>query len=311
MSWITIEEHDGEDQSGVLEVLRLALGETALLRRTPELWEWKHELNPFGRSLVLVAKSGTEIVGVRALMRWDLMNTDGTTVRCARAVDTATHPDYHRRGIFKNLTLAAVDLARSAGIQLIFNTPNSKSRPGYLKMGWSEVGPIGVLARPSLKLFRPSAQQPFDTYVRTHGQTIDRVTDRAPLGLRTPRTDSYLRWRYESHPTARYTVISVGSTMAFLRSNNRRRRRELVVSDIVGDDPRATYRAVIKNSTADYIVAWHAKGSPERRAAVASGLLPIPGFKALTLVANLIGDVPAPTSGLGSWDFSIGDLELL
>jgi GNAT superfamily N-acetyltransferase len=311
MSDTRIEEYAAEDESSVLQVLRLALGETPLLRRTPELWDWKHELNPFGRSLVLVAKAGTRVVGVRALMRWDLMTSGGATVRCARAVDTATHPDYLRRGIFRNLTLAVLDLARSKGIQLIFNTPNAKSKPGYLEMGWTEVGPIGVLVRPSLRLLRIRSHADEGHYVQEQSSRVGIPADRSPFGLRTPRTASYLKWRFESHPTARYSAICVDDTTAFVRSNLRNGRRELIVSDVIGDDPGAAYRAVGRASTADYIVTWHGRGSPERRAAVASGLLPVPGFKALTLVANCIDDVAIETSHIRSWDLSIGDLELL
>jgi hypothetical protein len=84
-----------------------------------------------------------------------------------------------------------------------------------------------------------------------------------------------------------------------------------VISDVMGTDPHAAFRAVARASTADYIVAWHSKGSPERRAAIASGLVPVPGLKVLTLVANPLVEMPEATAGLGSWDLSIGDLELL
>ncbi len=33
------------------------------------------------------------------------------------------------------------------GVDVVFNTPNDQSRPGYLKMGWSEVGRVPVAVR--------------------------------------------------------------------------------------------------------------------------------------------------------------------
>jgi hypothetical protein len=45
------------------------------------------------------------------------------------------------------LTRAAIEEVRDQA-QLIFNTPNEKSRPGYLKMGWKEVGRISPWVRP-------------------------------------------------------------------------------------------------------------------------------------------------------------------
>jgi GNAT superfamily N-acetyltransferase len=138
-----------EDIPAILDTLRAALGESPVLRRTPELWAWKHVLNPFGPSFVFVAVAdGGRIAGVRAMMRWRLVTPDGDVLTCLRPVDTATHPQYERQGIFRRLTMTALDAARAEGVHLVFNTPNDKSGPGYLRMGWEEVGQIGVLVRP-------------------------------------------------------------------------------------------------------------------------------------------------------------------
>jgi GNAT superfamily N-acetyltransferase len=72
---------------------------------------------------------------------------DGTTINAVRAVDTATHPDWQGRGIFSRLTLGALDDLRDDGVDCVFNTPNDKSRPGYLKMGWQQVGKVPVSVR--------------------------------------------------------------------------------------------------------------------------------------------------------------------
>jgi GNAT superfamily N-acetyltransferase len=130
MAAIDIRELLDDDIDEVLGVLRESLGETSGLERTAELWSWKHEVNPFGRSLVLVATSAGAIVGVRAFMRWHLDTPSGERLECVRAVDTATHPEFLRRGIFRRLTLSAIEMAQEQGIDLIFNTPNSKSKPG-------------------------------------------------------------------------------------------------------------------------------------------------------------------------------------
>jgi len=146
----SVRPYEDSDLDGVLGVLKAALGEPPGLQRTPELFRWKHLDNPFGRSLMLVAEIDGHIAGFRALMRWDLETPHGI-IRCGRAVDTATHPDFQRRGIFKRLTMNAIDAATADGVDMIFNTPNAKSGAGYMKMGWSEVGPIGIMIRPGLK----------------------------------------------------------------------------------------------------------------------------------------------------------------
>ena len=71
---ITTRILDDSDVPPVLDLLRAALGEPPLLRRTPELFAWKHFDNPFGRSMALLAEADDRIVGLRAFC-------DGTSSR--------------------------------------------------------------------------------------------------------------------------------------------------------------------------------------------------------------------------------------
>jgi len=312
MTQIGVREYREGDKDAVLTVLRLALGEGSGFERTHELWDWKHTHNPFGRSLVWVATVEGQLAGVRALMRWRLVTPSGEAIECVRPVDTATHPGFLRRGIFQNLTLAAIEHAKDAGIQLIFNTPNSKSKPGYIKMGWQEVGAVDVLVRPSLRWLvdRPDEdRRPYlDSVVAS---SLENVKDRPALGLRTPRGVDYLEWRYQRHPSAVYSWLSTQGTHVFARSNKRRGRSELVLSDVLGANPAAGYRAAGRAHRAQYMITHASKGTPERRAALRSGLAALPGLKALSLVAKPLVELPVDVSELRSWDISLGDLELL
>jgi len=314
---LAVRPYEDRDLDAVLEVLRASLGETPLLRRTPELFAWKHLDNPFGRSIILLATEAERIAGVRAFMRWNLTTADGGVIRCVRAVDTATHPDFQRRGVFSTLTKAAIAEATSDGVHMIFNTPNPKSGAGYLKMGWAEVGPIGVQIRPTLAMRTASADP---DVLPDPGEWLDPVEPaadlptrgRTPLGLRTPRGADYLTWRFTRHPTARYFQARRGEGTAVLRPNVRNRRRELVLSDLLGDDVRSAARAATRASRADYMAGWFSPGSPERAAAARAGLFPIPRVTSLTLVCRpLVPDLPFNPLSLSSWDLAMSDLELL
>ena len=117
-----------ERQDEVLELLRAAMPGDAERWVNQSLWDWKHVTNPFGASLVLIAESGGgQIAGLRAFMRWRL-RVASRTLEAYRPVDTATHPDFRRLGIFTRLTLAAVEHARGAGGDIIFNTPQQHER---------------------------------------------------------------------------------------------------------------------------------------------------------------------------------------
>jgi GNAT superfamily N-acetyltransferase len=304
-----------EDIGGILEVLGAALGETPLLKRTPAQWAWKHEINPFGRSIVLLAWFGERIAGVRALMRWDLHTTHGHHVRCVRPVDTATHPDFERRGVFKALTLEGVDLARAAGINLIFNTPNPRSGAGYLSMGWREVGTIGALVRPRFgaAVRNDEATAPsLDTVAPGVARfaPIEKV-DRPPRGLRTTRTAEYQRWRFGSHPTVQYGSIPDGAGAAVVRVGVRGGRTELVLSDLLGGAGRRAVAGASAANRGAYLAGFFSKGSPERAAAVKGGMLPVPGLKTMQLVALPLTELDTDPFDLPSWDIATSDLELL
>lgn len=304
-----------EDIEPVLDLLRASLGEPPLLGRTRELFEWKHRLNPFGQSLAIVAETDNRIVGLRAFMRWDLATPEGETVKCVRAVDTATHPAYQRLGIFKRLTEEAVEEARAQDIDLIFNTPNNKSGPGYLQMGWLEVGKIEVLIRPKRRFLtktRPTRSEGTTGLIpNCVTPTPDGIQDRAAVGVRTVRTGEYIRWRFASHPTARYCQIRKGNSSAIVRPNVRSGRSEVLIADLFGPNPRGAILESIREAQSGYVAASFTRGAPERAACVRAGMVVVPFRNPLTLMARPLKDLTFDVSSLRAWDLSLGDLELL
>lgn len=304
-----------KDLPAVLDLLRESLGETPSLRRTPELFAWKHLDNPFGRSLMLVSHQGQTITGFRAFMRWELNTPDGRTLRCVRAVDTATHPDYRRMGIFNKLTLAAVEAATDDGVHMVFNTPNPRSGAGYLKMGWSEVGTLTPMASPAKGLLRrggnpdelPDPSDFVDPVVPVTSRT---APDRKPLGLRTPRSEGYHTWRFRSHPTARYVQVDGGRSTAIARLAFRGTRRELLVSEVYGEGMRQAITRCRAVASTSYIGAFFSKRTPERSAATRAGLVAVPRT-GLTLMVRPLREMGTDVANLSAWDLSLSDLELL
>ena len=213
---MTYRSAEPADQVAIIDLLRLSLGEGST-EKTAEFWEWKHVDNPFGPSPVLVAEDAGKIVGVRAFMRWAWQSRE-RSYRALRAVDTATHPDYRGKGIFKKLTLQLLAERKAAGDDFIFNTPNDQSRPGYLKMGWTQLGKLPVRMAP-LRPLRIARQLAFGGEVRplqlaaTSFAALDEtkklgwLTDGSLLpaaGWHTPPTPEFLRWRYAACPARTY-----------------------------------------------------------------------------------------------------------
>lgn len=303
------------DLPGVLDTLRAALRETPTLQWTDAQWAWKHVLNPFGRSIVLVAVAGGRVAAVRAFMRWRLTTPDGGELSCGRAVDTAVHPDWQRRGLFRCLNEAALEIARADGVDLVFNTPNVQSRPGYLKQGWGDVGPIGVMIRPGRRMLarRPGDSLPAADALLPGARPATGLggADRAPRGLRTVRSAAYREWRFEQHPTATYRRVDAAGSTAVLRANRRNGRDELIVSELIGAAGHRPIAAAAKRSRASYLVAWFSPGSPERRRAIRAGMIPVPRVTALNLVARPLSPLAVDVFDIASWDLALSDLELL
>ena len=152
MSDLTIRPMRDADLDAVVKLLTTSLGPAPGGADRRALFVWKHLENHFGRSIALVAEDDEGLLGLRAFMRWEF-DGPGGPYRAVRAVDTATHPRAQRRGIFSRLTTAALEACREDGVDLVYNTPNEKSLPGYLKMGWTRVTKWPV----SIKVRRPFA----------------------------------------------------------------------------------------------------------------------------------------------------------
>lgn len=328
-------EHGAE----ILSVVESALGTGFRGGRTLEWWAWKHQENPFGQSYLLGAFDGDQLVGVRAFLQWTLLLGEAR-LRCVRAVDTATLPAYQGKGIFRRLTLAALEQVHEDGIGAVFNTPNSKSGSGYLKMGWQPVSALKVALRPSGVggLFRmlaavlgrsataanvsrepdhhlPSFSTWFDGLSAAGRSQAVTSLSRQSECIGTAWDEAALRWRFANNPVADYRVLATDdlADWVVIRLNERRGLREGVVS--LACVTRGRLSALLKHAAGDvdYWV-WRPGDVPGRAmAAWRNGFLPLP-LKAMNLVTRQVSASDAEFTVLlspANWHLEFADLELL
>ncbi|WP_121356715.1 GNAT family N-acetyltransferase [Flavisolibacter nicotianae] len=244
------------DKPAMIRLLSQSLGDD-VIPQSEDFWTWKHEQNPFGPSYVLLAEEDGVIVGLRAFMKWKWQLND-TTFDAIRAVDTATHPDFQGRGIFKKLTMNLVETCRRDGVHFIFNTPNEKSKPGYLKMGWVEQGKMPL----KLKIRKPLAVV-YSRLVR-NGKTIDKSEDPSPpqewradvldllkgyvqkaVYLTTAISPAYIAWRYADNPLFRYNYFTDGKSYLLIsRVKQHAFTKELRLVDFILLDEQANPQAL-------------------------------------------------------------------
>jgi GNAT superfamily N-acetyltransferase len=344
MPALEIRAWDAREPGAALALARGVLGSTPATPMTEAFWQWKHAANPFGPSYGLTAwdSAGQTPVALRILLRWRFAAQDGAAVAAMRAVDTATHPDYRRQGLFARLTQQAVDELRAAGTDLIFNTPNSSSLPGYLKLGWEVVArwPLYVCARRPLRMalrrltalrvpspdartayFGPSALTwaEFDHVYAGQWQAVVEGWERMRpgKGLRTLRHEGYWRWRYGAHPHVAYAVLPLVQDdrllgFAVLRPNVRRGWQEAVVAEAVAAAPALgpSLLAYVRRQTrADYLIAHFAAGTDEHGWLRRAGFWRVPR-QGITFTVRPLQPRAAAWTVAEAWDLTLGDLEI-
>jgi hypothetical protein len=326
-----VRHYSENDEPRVLELLQETLGPGPTGHRSPDFLRWKHFSNPFGSSLMLVAEAGDRIIGLRAFLRWQFRSGD-RLLHAAQAVDTSTSPDFQGIGVFSRLTREAI-AEMGDGVDLIFNTPNKKSLPGYLKMGWSVVGSIPVcvrVRRPVRFLMsvgslreagqisgdppRVEAERAADALHDPRLQVLLEEAQSSSALLSTARTVEYLRWRYGFVPSLRYHALREESGgrlcgLAIFRIRARGLLWETCVTEIITsthdrESARKLLRRVVKAAQVDHVTCHPIAG-----AAVRSGFFASP--VAVTLTVNQLDhEICPPPTDLRSWALSLGDLEV-
>lgn len=300
-----------------------------------EFWEWKHLDNPFGPTYWLVAEASGKLVGARAFMQWQ-WQTGENKHRAVRAVDTATHPNWRRRGIFTNLTTGLVEEIRQDGVDFIFNTPNEKSRPGYLKMGWGIVKsvPIWFKAIHPLKIARkivPAGRRQTRENVQFDEPNVAEFLEKAPVEsiadsafqrepkFHTVRSTDYYRWRFSEIPDEQYRASWTNENpgaFALYRRRTRSGFEELMLSELTapgGLEGIRTLRRllddVLSQTEADYAVACAARNTTEMWALTLNGFVPIPRLGPTLVYRSLSENTSTDRlENWSSWRCSIGDL---
>lgn len=289
-------------------------------------FRWKHIENPFGPSPIWVAVEDEAIVAVRTMMRWRLRESDNPSLSMVRAVDTATLPSHQGRGLFTRLTTRAIDELRDEGVDAVFNTPNDKSRPGYLKMGWSEVGRVPVTFRPrtpataiamarsrvaAVKWGEPTTfgEHPMAAFADTDNLQMLVETQHRHAGLSTDATPEFLRWRTSFGPLE-CRVLPLGDSIAdgFVVFRLRERGEllqlsllETIVPPDAGGRLRKAIGHLLRGIDADVALA---SGG---RIGLSDGMVPMPGAGPILTWRPLASQALPTTGGLA---LSMGAIEL-
>jgi GNAT superfamily N-acetyltransferase len=325
---VEMRPYNDTDEAGLLTLLEASLGDGPGGGRTHDFFAWKHLDNPFGRSFMLVALKDGGLVGFRAFMRWSF-NVGGREVRAVRAVDTATHPDYRGLGIFSQLTTAAIE-ELSSEAEFVFNTPNSKSKPGYLKMGWRVAGdlPVAVKVRRPMRFARgfrgmrntvaddglgPVANAPRLAEMSVSDAELEALLDarRVDDRLTTAHSAASLRWRYSESPHLDYRVVGDANGLVIFRVRARGSLWEATVAEVLAGDAgtaRRLLKSAARSAHVDHMTCLLPSGSAALTGARRTGFVRSP--IGMTLTARPLQHGSSDPLDMRSWALSLGDVEV-
>jgi ribosomal protein S18 acetylase RimI-like enzyme len=331
-----VRRYRSDDLPGVIDLLADRFDGWRAHDDPAAFFRWKHEENPTGRSSMFVTEAADgRIVGFRSFMRWPL--TTGTAgVQAVRGTDAAVHPDHQRRGLWTEMTRQ--DLAgMPMDLSLMFAHGNERSRAGYAKLGWPQVGrfplrvqvlrPVRVglaaarregrsAARSPFSVDGPAALEPAGVLLADPGRLQPLFDElRAQESLRTCWTPEFLLWRFLAPPGLSYRGVVIEAShgpVGLLLGEHRRRGPLLefrVACELVrpGDrHGRRALRRAAERAGADYVTRLFAGGPDDAlsRRAPKEVSLPSAGTSLLA-VGREEFRVPGPQG----WALQLGDLE--
>ena len=313
---MTIREATSIDFPSIIDVLKESLGETSS-KKNFEVWNFKHVDNPFGKSLVLVAEEDDKIIGVRAFMRWQWQIGENL-FNAFRAVDTATHPQHQGKGIFKKLTLKALEIAGANGEHFVFNTPNSQSKPGYIKMGWEEVGRVEtriIPQSPFRLLIQRKSKIDYPKYdaLKINNNLLQKENNDciSKEKIFTPKSVDYLKWRYVQNKIQKYFIDSGENHFVAVYLKSRGNVRELRVSECIffGDKGRSEIRKFLNTISSEFkahFISYQGSNKSLTSFQLRASLGPVLTFRNI----NCTNTEEQSFLNKDNWNYTLGDLEL-
>ena len=180
-------------------------------------FEWKFLNNPAGRAIGFVAYHEGSVAGFYGVIPEDFMINGEKTV-VYQSMDTMTHPDYQRQGLFTGLAKKTYEhLIETDGDVFIIGFPGLTSHPGFVKkLGWRDIVLIDYmfLHRAVFKaknLFGKTSDltfekierfdESFDAYFENKKYSPAKILHRLDAG--------FLNWRLADNPLFEYDLVKL------------------------------------------------------------------------------------------------------
>jgi GNAT superfamily N-acetyltransferase len=238
--WVTRGYRPG-DEAGIIALWKAAFPDGESGRADPDYWNWQFRDPPAGPARFRLAVAGDQIVGQYAVIPVPMQVGD-KAIAGTLSLDTMTHPDYLRQGIFTTLANELYAELGREGFPITYGFPNENSiGPLTKRLQWSYICSLPVYVKP----LRPAAivdsvvsnrilggiVKPFARLGTAILSPSSRVAPRTAAGLRwldrfdaradelwrlardpakiaLTRSAALLNWRYFQNPLREYRTVA-------------------------------------------------------------------------------------------------------
>lgn len=184
--------------------------------KNKEWFIWKFERSPYGNAVLACAFDDNKVVGCVAFGMGKITYNYKEYIS-ALSYETFVHPDYQNKGLFKKLIYAAEEELKNKKVSFLYNYPNSKSLPGFLKLNWNKCNEIQTYKLKICSLINVISKlkhlkQPFIPNridLKTQNYEIKHnFNNKANHEIITPIwSKDYIIWRFMSFSNHEYYII--------------------------------------------------------------------------------------------------------
>lgn len=180
-------------------------------------FDWKFLQNPAGKAIGFVAYHEGEVAGFYGVIPEDFMVGGEKTV-IYQSMDTMTHPDYQRQGLFTNLAKKTYEyLIETDGDVFIIGFPGETSHPGFVKkLGWKDITFIDylILNRTIFRvesLFKKSSKVSFEKFEKFDESFNSYFENKQyqPAKILHWLDVEFVNWRLADNPMFKYDLVKI------------------------------------------------------------------------------------------------------
>ena len=230
------------DEERIFELVKAVQGEGVPEKeRWLKGWKWMFVDNPDNTSIIWLAEHNGKIVGQYPAII-ETLKVEDKIIKAAQLIDTMTHPEYRRQGIFSSVGDKALTKMENGEVQFVYCFPTQQVYPLHIKSGWLDVCAFQVMIKPLnlknilrkyfvrsrllLNIFTISGNLIIKTFFRSKKvpaedmlkvREITRFDDRIndfwnkisnskDYNIIRIRDKKYLNWRYADAPNADYAI---------------------------------------------------------------------------------------------------------